>query len=96
MTSDVQILLGLITLAGVVLGGVIAGRYAERKARLEATASPYEALAERVTGLEKRISTLEAERDRDRAYIRAIVPWVDSHKSAAPYPPPVPPSWLTD
>lgn len=96
MTPEIQVLLGLLTLAGVIAGGVIAGRYAERKARVEATASPYEALAERVTALEKRIATLEAERDRDRAYIRAIVPWVDHHKSTALFPPPIPPAWLTD
>lgn len=102
MASEIQILLGLITLAGVISGGIIAGRYAERKARLEATASPYEVLAARVTKLEERnttleqrIDVLESERDTDRAYIRAIVPWVDHHKPYAQYQPAIPPDWLT-
>ena len=96
MASEIQILLGLITLAGVISGGIIAGRYAERKARVEATASPYEALAERVTALEKRTAVLEAEQEKDRAYIRAVVPWVEHHKQHSHFPPPVPPIWWTD
>lgn len=95
MSSDVQVLLGLLTLIGVVASAVLAGRYAERKAQIEAKASPYEALAERVAALEQRITTLENERDRDRAYIRLAVPWIDRHIEHAAFPPPEPPDWLT-
>jgi len=94
MTPELQLILGLLTLAGVIFGAIITGRYAERKARIEATESPYEALMERVTALEKRLTVLEEERDRDRAYIRAVVPWVDEHAHVARRQPPPPPAWL--
>lgn len=96
MSSDVQVLLGLLTLLGVVGSALLAGKYAERKARIEATASPYELLASRVTAAEQRITTLEQERDRDRAYIRAIVPWVNLHAQHATFSPPDPPEWLSN
>ncbi|MBM9432328.1 hypothetical protein [Flaviflexus equikiangi] len=96
MTPEIQVLLGLITVAGVIIGAVITGRYAERKARLETEASPYEALAERVTKLEQRTAVLEAEQEKDRAYIRRAVPWIALHADLALSPPPVPPDWWTD
>lgn len=59
MSTDVQIILSLLTLIGVVGGAIIAGVYSVKKANVEARATPYEVLADQVTELHRR----EAERD---------------------------------
>ena len=103
MTPEIQLTLGLLTLAGVIAGGIIAGRYAERKARIEAEASPYELLMKRVVEVEKtldvmrkQIADLRAESQTDRDYIRRVVPWVTAHKDLATWLPPDPPTWFTN
>lgn len=103
MTPELQLGLGMITLAGIIIGAIITGRYAERKARIEATESPYEAIAARVTALEKEnsevrgeIKIMRAESEKDRSYIRRAVPWIAAHQDLARWPAPIPPDWWTD
>lgn len=110
MNPEIQVLLGLLTLAGVIAGGIIAGIYAERKSRLEATASPYGELRARVNELEKKdrerdaqmealldeVRVMRAESQTDRDYIRRVVPWVTAHRDLATWAPPAPPPWITD
>ena len=80
-----------ITAAGTVLVAIIAGYVTWRGKTIEATLTPYAALAERVIALESRVGKLEPERDLDRAYLASAAPWIATHTHHATYPPPVPP-----
>lgn len=96
MSPSVQLLVGILTLAGVISGAMITGRYALRKSTLEAKASPYEALSDRVSALEAKLSAVEAQQERDRAYIRAAVPWIARVSELYQIPAPAPPEWWTE
>ena len=84
-----------ITAAGTVLVAIIAGYVTWRGKTIEATLTPYAALAERVIALEQRVGMLEQQQDIDRAYIARAAPWIATHAHHATYPPPQPPGWYT-
>ena len=84
-----------ITAVGTVLVAIIAGYVTWRGKTIEATLTPYAALAARVVSLEQRVAILEYERDIDRAYIASAAPWIATHAHHATYPPPQPPGWYT-
>ena len=60
---------------GVTTGlvGWLSGRGSLKVAKVQAEASPYAALAERVVALEHRVETLEAERLQDRQWITRTI-----------------------
>lgn len=81
-------------LVPVVLGFLtwIGGQQAAKR---QTEASPYSALAERVTVLEKQVDELHRDRIEDRNLIRAIFDWFTS-SNPQPTPPFQRPAWMED
>lgn len=94
MATWAPILVSILSVVGAIAAAAFARSQALQVTKTQATASPYEALAERVVTLETKVGVLEKEKDDDREWIRAMLAWIRLHYPDAAHP--QPPQWWNE
>ena len=73
MPPWLQLVIGLLSVAGVSITGWLAYRTQTRAKSIEATATPYTELAARVASLERQVDALRAELHEARSYTHVLI-----------------------